>query len=163
MREDPWPEIRSKELAINQTIFNIEENGPNIDQGALAPLYKEIADFSAMLKATLDVYAKIDYETQREEKIQFKAKLKYSYRLLDLLTKIVRIFEDTEVINSQLQAYFGFIDDQITKRTSSLEGRYHEAAKNELQSFHNQSFRDKLSAQLEGGFMRKNPNSKSEN
>ncbi|SRR6056297_41582 len=157
IKNDPWPAIRSKELSINQTVFRIEEAGPNLDDNVLEGLYKEIAEFSKMLKRTLDLYSTIDYVKQREEKIQFKAKLKYSYRLLDLLTKIVRLFEASKVITAELQMYFGFIDDQITARTESLESRYYEAAKTELESFHDQSFRDKLSSHLAGSFNRVNP------
>ncbi|UYP46068.1 hypothetical protein NEF87_002353 [Candidatus Lokiarchaeum ossiferum] len=151
--------LANKEDQISRLIKSISNFNDSLEEVEIIELSSLVASYSKQLNRSLKDYAIISYQNEPRRKIATKAKINFAYHILSLLTKIIRLFEQTQAISGEIEINFQTLIEIIDQKEALLISSYEEAALKELESFYNPEIRDKLQSELEKRISKKYPSS----
>jgi len=137
------------ENRICRLIKSIKNFNDSFEEMEILELATMTADYSHQLNISLKEYALINFVDEKNKKIHVKANINFGYHILDLLAKIVRLFEGTNALPGEIEINFQTFYDMIDQKELLLQNIYIIDAKKELDMFHNPNIRKKLNDDLE--------------
>ncbi|MHA1793678.1 MAG: hypothetical protein ACTSVI_13615 [Promethearchaeota archaeon] len=136
-------------MQLSSFAFFSRETGEDINEMEIENFSIKIAEYTKLINEALKEYAKIDYSQEQEKKIKAKSEIKFAYDFLNLVSKILRAIDSYPKVSVNLIEDIDLLGSRISGKASLIATIYKQAAKEELEAFHDKNFRDLLSLNLE--------------
>ena len=128
---------------------------PKTKEEYILRLNEELSTYFQELNRLLKDYANINFYEEKQEKIESKAILKYSYEVSDQLMKILRVIEKDQYPMEYFESDLDKLLEILMDKGTLIETSYFPLAKQELETFHSTTFRDSLESNLDHMLARK--------
>ncbi|MFX0102752.1 MAG: hypothetical protein ACFFCS_24505 [Candidatus Hodarchaeota archaeon] len=140
---DHFPELNDIELSFSIYTTLIEDTDEEIPEGKIEEYALDLSTFNKALNDALKDYSKIDYINMPTTKIEASAHIKYAYDLFSLLTEILRIMEKSPRV-SEIAKQLLVLEEFLLRKNELVQSTYLQAARKELESFHDPGVRATL-------------------